>query len=47
MVRDLNIDVEIILCLIICEEDGLVKSLRNIYFLLEERKVVLVLSRSL
>lgn len=47
MVRDLNIDVEIIACEIIREEDGLAKSSRNIYLSKEERKSALVLSRSL
>ncbi|NSB89159.1 pantoate--beta-alanine ligase [Clostridium saccharobutylicum] len=47
MVRDLNIDVEIIPCPIIREEDGLAKSSRNTYLSYEERKAALVLSRSL
>jgi len=47
MVRDLNIDVEIVACPIIREEDGLAKSSRNTYLSLEERKAALVLSRSL
>ena len=47
MVRDLNIDVEIVGCPIIREEDGLAKSSRNIYLSKEERKAALVLSRSL
>ncbi|SFC17614.1 pantoate--beta-alanine ligase [Clostridium uliginosum] len=47
MVRDLNIDVEIVTCPIIREEDGLAKSSRNIYLSDEERKAALVLSRSL
>ena len=47
MVRDLNIDVEIIPCEIIREEDGLAKSSRNSYLSKEERKAALVLSRSL
>lgn len=47
MVRDLNIDVEIVACEIIREEDGLAKSSRNIYLSKEERKSALVLSRSL
>lgn len=47
MVRDLNIDVEIIPCPIIREEDGLAKSSRNTYLSTEERKAALVLSRSL
>ncbi|WP_459476593.1 pantoate--beta-alanine ligase [Clostridium saccharoperbutylacetonicum] len=47
MVRDLNIDVDIIACPIIREEDGLAKSSRNTYLSVEERKAALVLSRSL
>jgi len=47
MVRDLNIDVEIVACPIIREEDGLAKSSRNTYLSQEERKAALVLSRSL
>lgn len=47
MVRDLNIDVEIIECPIIREDDGLAKSSRNAYLSKEERKAALVLSRSL
>lgn len=47
MVKDLNIDIEIIGCFIICENDGLVKSLRNIYFFEEEWKFVLILNKSL
>jgi len=47
MVRDLNIDVEIVACPIIREDDGLAKSSRNTYLSKEERKAALVLSRSL
>ncbi len=47
MVRDLNIDVEIVACPIIREEDGLAKSSRNTYLSKEERKAALVLNRSL
>jgi len=47
MVRDLNIDVEIVACPIIREEDGLAKSSRNTYLLAEERKAALVLNKSL
>jgi pantoate--beta-alanine ligase len=47
MVRDLNIDVEIIACPIIREKDGLAKSSRNTYLSKDERKAALVLSRSL
>jgi pantoate--beta-alanine ligase len=47
MVRDLNIDAEIVACPIIREKDGLAKSSRNTYLSKEERKAALVLSRSL
>ncbi len=47
MVRDLNIDVEIVVCPIIREADGLAKSSRNMYLSPQERKAALVLSRSL
>ena len=47
MVRDLNIDVEVIGCPIIREEDGLAKSTRNTYLSPEERKAALVLSQSI
>lgn len=47
MVRDLSIDVEIVPCPIIREEDGLAKSSRNTYLSPDERKAALVLSRSL
>jgi pantoate--beta-alanine ligase len=47
MVRDLNIDVEIVPCPIIREEDGLAKSSRNTYLSKDERIAALVLSKSL
>ena len=47
MVRDLNIDVEIVPCPIIREEDGLAKSSRNTYLSEAERTAALVLSKSL
>lgn len=47
MVRDLNIDVEIIPCPIIREKDGLAKSSRNTYLNTDERKAAVVLSKSL
>lgn len=47
MVRDLSIDVEVIGCPIIREEDGLAMSSRNTYLSAEERSAALVLSRSI
>lgn len=46
MVTDLNMDIEIIGCPIIREEDGLAKSSRNTYLNTEERQAALVLSRA-
>ncbi|ANF97419.1 pantoate--beta-alanine ligase [Paenibacillus bovis] len=47
MVDDLNMDIEIVPCPIIREEDGLALSSRNVYLSEEERTQALVLSRSL
>ncbi|MGL4848997.1 MAG: pantoate--beta-alanine ligase [Clostridium sp.] len=47
LVKDLNIDVEIIGCPIVREEDGLAKSSRNTYLSSKERKDALVLNRGL
>jgi pantoate--beta-alanine ligase len=47
MVRDLNYPVEIVICPIIREEDGLAMSSRNSYLSKQERKAALALSRSL
>ncbi len=47
MVRDLNVDVEIINCPIIREEDGLAMSSRNTYLDTKERKAALVLYNSI
>ncbi|MBQ4465293.1 MAG: pantoate--beta-alanine ligase [Oscillospiraceae bacterium] len=47
MVDDLNMDIEIIGCPIIREEDGLAKSSRNTYLSAQERQAALVLSRAI
>lgn len=47
LVRDLNMNVEIVTCPIIREKDGLAMSSRNVYLSSHERKAALVLSRSL
>ncbi len=46
MVQDLNMDLEIIGCPIVREEDGLAKSSRNTYLSAKERQAALVLSRA-
>ena len=46
MVRDLNMDVEVIGCPIVRETDGLAKSSRNTYLSADERRSALVLSRA-
>jgi pantoate--beta-alanine ligase len=46
MVRDLNIDVQVVGCPIVREADGLAKSSRNTYLSAQERCAALVLSRS-
>ena len=47
MVRDLNIDIEVIGCPIVREDDGLAKSSRNTYLSSDERIAALVLNRAL
>lgn len=47
MVFDLNMDIEIVPCPIVREEDGLALSSRNVYLSAEQRSEALVLSRSL
>lgn len=47
MVKDLNLDIEIVGCPIIREEDGLAKSSRNVYLSKEERQAALILNKSL
>ena len=47
MVKDLNMDIEIVGCPIIREEDGLAKSSRNTYLDEKERKAALILSQTI
>lgn len=47
MVRDLNLDVKIVPCPIVREQDGLALSSRNVYLSDDERQAALVLSQSL
>lgn len=47
MVDDLSMDIEIVGCPIVREEDGLAKSSRNTYLSAKERKAALVLSQSI
>lgn len=47
MVHDLNMDINIVGCPIIREDDGLAKSSRNTYLNSDERKAALILSKTL
>ncbi len=47
MVADLNLDVELVVCPIVREKDGLAMSSRNAYLTPEQRRQALVLQRSL
>jgi pantoate--beta-alanine ligase len=47
MARDLNLDVDIMVCPIVRESDGLAMSSRNAYLTSEERKAAVVLYRAL
>lgn len=47
MVRDLNFPLEVVVCPIVREADGLAMSSRNVYLSPAERKAALVLNRSL
>lgn len=47
MVQDLNMDVNVVGCTIVREEDGLAKSSRNTYLSSEERKAALILSQTI
>ena len=47
LVEDLNLAVQVAVCPIVREEDGLAKSSRNVYLSAEDRKAALTLSRSL
>jgi len=47
MVRDLNMDIDVVICPTVREKDGLAMSSRNAYLTQAERKVSVVLYRSL
>ena len=46
MVQDLNMDINVVGCPIVREEDGVAKSSRNTYLSPEERKAALILSKT-
>ena len=46
MVRDLNMDVEVVPCPTVREDDGLAKSSRNAYLVEQERKAALVVCKA-
>lgn len=47
MVRDLNFPIQVVVCPIVREKDGLAMSSRNVYLLPEQRKRAIVLYRAL
>src|SRR5258707_1810278 len=47
MARDLNLDVEVVVCPIVREPDGLALSSRNVYLSAEERRAATILHRAL
>ena len=47
MVKDLNMDIQVVGCPIVREEDGLAKSSRNTYLNEEERKAARILSKTI
>ncbi|MDQ2087231.1 pantoate--beta-alanine ligase [Herbivorax sp. ANBcel31] len=47
MVKDLNLNVEVVICPIIREDDGLAMSSRNVYLSEKDRKSAVILSKSL
>ncbi len=47
MIEDINLDVEIIVCPIVREKDGLAMSSRNVYLCEEERREASILYKSL
>lgn len=47
MVKDLNMNLEVISCPIIRESDGLAMSSRNVYLTAEERRAALILNKSI